>query len=318
MIRKTTHLGGHAFRAVFGFTFRYWRRQPARIAVVASFALLAALADVLTPLFAGRLVDALSAGLADRAAAWHAALAAFGTLAALGIGATLLRQGVYLNIITLTLKMMSEIAAASFHRVQRFSTDWHANSFAGSTVRKITRGIWALDLLNDTVLIALLPSVTMLVGATVLLGTHWPVMGLVVGAGSLLYITVTVAVSLGIVAPAARLGNLWDTRMGGALADAVSCNAVVKAFGAETREEARLARVIGKWRQRTRRTWVRGTLNGGLQGAMLVAMQAAMIGVALRLWANDEASVGDIAFALTMFFMLQGYLRDVGMHIRNL
>ncbi|MFP3617639.1 ABC transporter ATP-binding protein, partial [Paraburkholderia sp. SIMBA_050] len=75
-----------------------------------------------------------------------------------GIGATLLRQGVYLNIITLTLKMMSEIAAASFHRVQRFSTDWHANSFAGSTVRKITRGIWALDLLNDTVLIALLPS----------------------------------------------------------------------------------------------------------------------------------------------------------------
>ncbi|WP_176046062.1 ABC transporter ATP-binding protein [Burkholderia sp. BCC1644] len=318
MTRKTSHLGGHAFQAVFGFTLRYWRKQPARIATVAGFALLAALADVLTPLFAGRLVDALSTGLTDRAAAWHSALVAFGTLAALGIGATVLRQGVYLNIITLTLKMMSEIAAASFHRVQRFSTDWHANSFAGSTVRKITRGIWALDLLNDTVLIALLPSVTMLVGATVLLGTHWPVMGLVVGAGSLLYISVTVAVSLGIVAPAARLGNLWDTRMGGALADAVSCNAVVKAFGAETREEARLARVIGKWRQRTRRTWVRGTFNGGLQGAMLVAMQAAMIGVALRLWANNEASVGDIAFALTMFFMLQGYLRDVGMHIRNL
>ncbi|MBR8323486.1 MULTISPECIES: ABC transporter ATP-binding protein [Burkholderia cepacia complex] len=318
MTRKTSHLGGQAFQAVFGFTIRYWRKQPARIATVASLALLAALADVLTPLFAGRLVDALSTGLTDRAAAWHSALVAFGTLAALGIGATVLRQGVYLNIITLTLKMMSEIAAASFHRVQRFSTDWHANSFAGSTVRKITRGIWALDLLNDTVLIALLPSVAMLVGATVLLGTHWPVMGLVVGAGSLLYIAVTVAVSLGIVAPAARLGNLWDTRMGGALADAVSCNAVVKAFGAETREEARLARVIDKWRQRTRRTWVRGTFNGGLQGAMLVAMQAAMIGVALRLWMNDEASVGDIAFALTMFFMLQGYLRDVGMHIRNL
>ncbi|EGD02635.1 ABC transporter related protein, partial [Burkholderia sp. TJI49] len=318
MTQKTTRPGGQAFRAVFGFTFRYWRRQPLRIVTVASLALLAAVADVLTPLFAGRLVDALSSGVVDRAAAWHAAIVAFGTLTALGIGATLLRQGVYLNIIALTLKMMSEIAAASFHRVQRFSTDWHANSFAGSTVRKITRGIWALDLLNDTVLIALLPSVTMLVGATVLLGTHWPVMGLVVGAGSLLYISVTVAVSLGIVAPAARLGNLWDTRMGGALADAVSCNAVVKAFGAEMREEARLSRVIGKWRQRTRRTWVRGTLNGGLQGAMLVAMQAAMIGVALRLWANDEASVGDIAFSLTMFFMLQGYLRDVGMHIRNL
>jgi ATP-binding cassette subfamily B protein len=37
------------------------------------------------------------------------------------------------------------IVNAGFHRVQRFSTDWHANSFAGSTVRKITRGMWALD-----------------------------------------------------------------------------------------------------------------------------------------------------------------------------
>ena len=58
--------------------------------------------------------------------------------------------------------------------------------------------------------------------------------------------------------------------MGGALADAVSCNAVVKAFGAETREEARLEGVVGKWRQRTRRTWQRGTLNGGVQGLMMV------------------------------------------------
>ncbi len=51
---------------------------------------------------------------------------------------------------------------------------------------------------------------------------------------------------------------------------------------------------------------------------MLTAMQAAILGAALWLWASRRASVGDIAFALTMFFMLKGYLRDVGMHIRNL
>ena len=73
-------------------------------------------------------------------------------------------------IIDLTLKMMADIAADAFHRVQRFSTDWHANTFAGSTVRKITRGMWALDLLNDTMLMALFPSLVMLIGSTVLLG----------------------------------------------------------------------------------------------------------------------------------------------------
>ncbi|MFM0038236.1 ABC transporter ATP-binding protein [Paraburkholderia strydomiana] len=318
MANKKLDFRGQAFKDVLGFTFNHWAQQPWRIVVIAALVLCSALADVLTPVFAGRLVDAIASGPAGNESAWRAAITAFCVLAALGLGATLLRQGVYFNIIRLTLKMMSEIAANAFHRVQRFSTDWHANSFAGSTVRKITRGMWALDLLNDTLLIALLPSLAMLIGAAVLLGWRWPMMGAVVGVGSLLYIAVTVAMSLGFVAPAARLANAWDTRMGGALADAVSCNGVVKAFGAEEREEALLQRVIGKWRHRTRRTWVRGTINGGVQGGMLAAIQAAILGVALLLWARGEASVGDITFALTMFFMLQGYLRDVGMHIRNL
>ncbi|ASV98577.1 ABC transporter ATP-binding protein [Paraburkholderia aromaticivorans] len=318
MTRKKLDFRGQAFKDVLGFTFHHWAQQPWRILVITALVLLSALADVLTPMFAGHLVDAIASGAASNAVACRAALTAFCVLGALGLGATLLRQGVYFNIIRLTLKMMSEIAANAFHRVQRFSTDWHANSFAGSTVRKITRGMWALDLLNDTLLIALLPSLVMLVGATLLLGWRWPMMGAVVGIGSVLYIAVTVAMSLGFVAPAARLANAWDTRMGGALADAVSCNGVVKAFGAEDREEVLLARVIGKWRHRTRRTWMRGTINGGVQGGMLVAIQAAILGAALLLWARGEASVGDITFALTMFFMLQGYLRDVGMHIRNL
>ncbi|AIO68904.1 ABC transporter ATP-binding protein [Burkholderia oklahomensis] len=320
MVQKTINPGGRAFTDVLAFTFRHWRAQPARTAAIAFFALATALGDVLTPLFAGHLVDALSHGVAaaDKADAWSRALHAFGMLIGIGVACTLLRQAAFRHIIVLTLKMMSEVAANAFHRVQRFSTDWHANSFAGSTVRKITRGMWAIDLLNDTLLVALLPSVVMLAGATLLLGAHWPVMGAVVGGGSLVFIAVTVTMSLRFVAPAARLGNLWDTRMGGALADAVSCNPVVKAFGAETREEARLDHVVSKWRARTRRAWRRGTLNGGVQGAMLVAMQAAILGAALWLWANDRASVGDITFALTTFLVLQGYLRDIGMHIRNL
>ena len=318
MVHDKKNSRGQTFRNVLLYTFRHWGRQPARAGLIIGLALLGALADVLTPMFAGRLIDAVASGAADDGRAWTMAMHAFWALIALGVGGTLLRQAMFQSIIGFTLKMMNGIVSHAFHRVQRFSTDWHANSFAGSTVRKITRGMWAVDLLNDTLLIALLPSVAMLVGATVMLGLHWPVMGLVVGLGSVLYIAVTTTLSLTYVAPAARLGNAWDTRMGGALADAVSCNAVVKAFGAETREEARLERVVRKWRLRTRRTWVRGTVNGGIQGAMLAAMQAAMVGAALLLWSRRQASVGDITFALTMFFMLQGYLRDVGMHIRNL
>ncbi|BCM19972.1 ABC transporter ATP-binding protein [Mesorhizobium sp. J8] len=318
MARFKIDLRASAFRSVLGFTFSHWRRQPWRLSLIMGAFLLSTLADVATPFYSGRLVDAVASGAGTDEVAWNAAMVAFSILMALALAGVVLRNAAFLWIVELTLKMMSDIAADAFHRVQRFSTDWHANSFAGSTVRKITRGMWALDLLNDTILIALLPSVVMLVGSTLLLGWFWPLMGAVVAAGSVLFIAVTAMLSLGYVAPAARLANSWDTRLGGALADAVSCNAVVKGFGAETREEARLARVVAKWRLRTGRTWMRGTANGTTQGMLLLVMRAAVIGLALMLWAWGQASAGDVAFVLTSFFVLQGYLRDIGTHIRNL
>ncbi|WP_420963499.1 ABC transporter ATP-binding protein [Brucella sp. IR073] len=311
-------LTGGAFRAVFRFLRVHWQRQPGRLALIIGAVLVATVADVLTPLYSGRLVDAVSRGAATDETAWNAAITAFLMLLGLSAGATLMRHVAFIGIIELTLKMMSEIAADAFHRVQRFSTDWHANSFAGSTVRKITRGIWALDLLNDTLLVALLPSAVMLVGSTLLLGWYWPMMGLIIAIGSLLYIGLTVALSLGYVAPAASLANAWDTRLGGTLADAISCNAVVKAFGAEAREDTRTAKVIEKWRHRTRRTWIRGTYNGTSQGLILLVLRAAIIGFAIILWTAGRANAGDITFVLTAFFILQGYLRDIGMHVRNL
>jgi len=318
MSRKKLDFRADAFRDVLGYTFRHWAKQPFRAALIALLVLAATLAEAFSPIFAGRMVDAIATGNGTDDAFWVPAVTAFVTMVSLYVGGVILRQVVFFNIISFTLAMMKDVIADAFHRVQRFSTDWHANSFAGSTVRKITRGSGALDLLNDVLLVALLPSLVMLIGATVILGAVWPVMGLVVGLGSLIYVGVTAWLSVSFVAPAGTLANGWDTRMGGALADAVSCNSVVKAFGAETREEAILERVVGKWRHRTRRLWQRGTLNGGAQGLMMAGMQAAILGTALLLWRQGLATPGDITFVLTMFFVLQGYLRDVGQHIRNL
>jgi ATP-binding cassette subfamily B protein len=219
MSRKKLDFRADAFRQVLGFTFRHWANQPKRIALIAGLVMVATIAEVLVPMFSGRIVDAISGG---QDTALNDALRAFAMVAGLGVTSVVLRFFVFNGIIKLTLKMMAQIVNDGFYRVQRFSTDWHANSFAGSTVRKVTRGMWALDALNDILLVALLPSVVMLVGASILLGSYWPVMGLVVALGSVVYITFTVLMSVGFVAPAASLANAWDTRLGGALADAVS------------------------------------------------------------------------------------------------
>jgi len=172
-----THNGTRTFHDVLGFTWRHWQRQPWLIAGIAVAMIGAVITDVLMPVFAGRLVDAVGLLDADREAARQTALAALAAILALGVAMIVLRYLCFRGIIRLTLRIMAEIAQEAFWRVQRFSTEWHANTFGGSVVRRITRGMWAMDLLNDTLLVALLPSVVVLLSTTVLLGLRWPAMG---------------------------------------------------------------------------------------------------------------------------------------------
>ena len=142
--RATTPL-----RAVFRFLFGHWRRRPWLVVRVGGAMVLATVTEVFVPVEAGRLIDAVASGPAGAPAARAALLA----MAALGATMIALRIVALTGIVRFTVRMMADVTAEAFHRVQRLSTDWHANSFAGSTQRKITRGMWALDTLNDTLLL---------------------------------------------------------------------------------------------------------------------------------------------------------------------
>jgi ATP-binding cassette, subfamily B, bacterial len=259
-------------RAAITFGFRHWLNQPALALTVAVGLLGATVADLFMPVFSGHLVDALTRGAAESAAR-HDALSAFGAIVALGLLSMILRLIGLRAIVPFTLRIMSDVARDAFTRLQRLSTDWHANSFASSTVRKITRGMWALDLINDTILMALLPSLVVLLGSMILLGLHWVSLGLVVMLGALIYVSTTVVFSTHYIAPAARVSNASDTKVGGMLADALTCNAVVKSFSAEAREDARLARLVSRWRRRVKRTRLRYTYTSTAQLAALLCLR---------------------------------------------
>ena len=276
--------GRDPFLHTMGFVIRQWRRQPGYAALIALGVLAMAGIELALPMLAGHLIDILTSTITDRDATLRQGLWVLAAMVGLGALVVALRQGVFMVVIAFTLRMMSAVAREAFARVQRLSTEWHANAFAGSTVRKISRGMWAFDILNDTVLVALWPACIVLLGASVIFALQWPLMGLAVALGSAVYIAATVWLAMRYITPAARLSNQWDSRFGGALADSVTSNAVVKAFGAEDREEARLVRVIDRWRNRTRVMWLRATNAGTTQNVILVGMRLMVIGMGLLFW----------------------------------
>ena len=299
---------------VLRFSYQHWRRHPTQVSIALAAVLASTTIDVVLPVFAGHMVDAIASGPGG----YDAALTALLFIIGLGLVYVVLRDTVFRTIARLTTRVMQQMTEEAFWRLQRFSTDWHANSFSGSTVRKITRGTWAMDLLNDVILIELLPSILILLGATALLAARWPVMGIAVAAGVAIFLRVSLVLVLRYVAPAARLANEMDSKLGGNLADSIGCNAVVKTFGAERREDAFIAGTVEVWRQRTIRTWFRGTNSGTTQNVMMVGLNGMVLGIALWLWGRGEATPGDITYVLGTYALIHGYLRGIGMHVRNL
>jgi ATP-binding cassette subfamily B protein len=302
------------FRRVFGFCFGQWRRLRLPIALIAGAMLCSTVCESVIPLFAGRLVDALTL----KTGGLHAAIRAVLTIFALGLTSQYFRFLGFRSLTRTTTTIMQRIVAETFYRVQRFSTDWQASNFAGATVRKITRGMWAYDVFADTMLLGFFPAFVMLCSVTILLALHWASMGAAIACGALLYIALAATLTLRYVAPAAQLANAADSRLGASIADSIGCNAVVKSFAGEAREDSRLADATEQWRARTHRNWMRGTRAGTTQGVSVVVLQSAVLGLAVLLWARGRASPGDIAYVLATYTVIQGYLRDIAMHIRNL
>ena len=306
-----------SFGAILSFVMTRWVRHPALLAWTLSGVALATVADICTPLLAGRLVGDISTSSAEsgRGHLLHDALLMVGGLLVLGLVGVLGRRSSYLGISKLSLAVMRRVLDDAFARVQRFSSDWHANSFAGSTVRRITRGIWAIDTLDDTLLLLILPEVLVLLGTTLVLLVRAPLMGLVLAVMVGLFACISIWLALRYVAPTARTSNEWDSRMGAVLGDAVTCNSVVKSFGAEEREEEHLHAVARTWAEKTYYSWYRGTNSANFQASYTLLMRVVMIGLAVLLWWRGTAGPGDVAYVLTMMFLIQGYLRDLGQQV---
>lgn len=299
-----------ALARVLSFASRLWSRRRNLVALILAVVITSTAADVAIPVFTGRLVAAVSEGTNP----WTA----FGIL--LGLGATSVAAKIwsYFIIIDLTVPTMRDAETEAFARVQRLPAEWHANAFAGSTVRQITRGAWALDDMGDVLFLALLPSMLVLFGTiATLTAFRWEV-GLVAMLGAVLFLAISLALNLKWVAPAARLSNAQDSRVSGALADAITSNAVVRAHAGEEREDDRIDRALAKWAHRTRRTWRRGTWSGLAQDITLWSLRAAVLGGALLAFTRGLAGAGEIAFVVSALGVLDAYLRQIGHHVRML
>jgi ATP-binding cassette subfamily B protein len=301
-----------SFAEVVRLWASYWRRSPGSVALITGCISAAVACDVTLPLITREIAHAVEHGQSQRAAlmvgTFLASAAAFYVF--WNIGQRRLNR--------MTIVHMQALVQETFARVQRASTDWHANTFAGSTVRKVTRGMWAFDTMSETVMTGFIATAVMLGGSLTVMAFQHPLMALLSGAALGVYIVVSVLLATRYVAPVNRLANAQDSALSGTLADAITCNAAVKAFGAEAREEQHLHGALNQWHTLTLRNWTRIQTMIGVMNALTLVNMAVLIGMPVWLWQQGTGSAADVAYGITAYFLLQGSARNTVQNVQNL
>jgi ATP-binding cassette subfamily B protein len=301
-------------RAMLGFVWRQWMRSPVALWSSLGLTLVAVGLDLCIPWASGRLVDAVAHPAAGEGAAWRA----WGGFVGLYLAFCVARNSFGWVWNPFAARNMEAMTNAAFQRVQAFSSDWHANAFAGATVRRLSRAMWGYDSASDSLLIFIVPSVLVLVGLSLSMMLRWPLVGLFALAICTLYLVQNVLLTARYVRPANLASNALDSKIGASLADAITANPIVKSFGAEGRENDRLAGIMAAWRTAVTRTWNRFQMVWLLQNLLLAALQAGLSGLILWQWMQHKASPGDVAFAISAFMLMAGYLRNMGENVRQL
>jgi ATP-binding cassette subfamily B protein len=297
---------------VLGFIAGFWLRRRWLLAATVGLTVASVAFDLAVPWTAGRLIDAVSAHGVERVAwtAWAAFVAVY--CCALVTRNAAMRW----FWIPLAAKNMKELVDEAFKKVQAFSSDWHADNFGGATVRRITRAMWGYDTVSDAALVWLGPAVLVLVGMCVMMTLRWAIVGAFASVVVLVFVLSNIVLTQLFARPLNLKSVALDSRIGGAIADSISSNATVKSFGAEPREEARIASVTGLWRGAAIRTWSRFTDLWLLHNFILVILQAGLSGLLVWLWSKGQATPGDVAFVITAFMQMTSYLRNLGENIR--
>jgi ATP-binding cassette subfamily B protein len=299
---------------VIGFVMRYWLRRPGLLSGMVLFSLLSIAADMAIPLAAGRLVDAVAEGPQAADIAWGAWALFVGLYLVLSVVRNIANK--FWN--PLAALNMRDLTDEGFARIQSFSADWHADAFAGATVRRLSRAMWGYDMVSDAMVMWIGPALLVLIGLSTMMIFRWPMVGLFSLAIVALYIASNVILTAKYARPLNQRSVALDSRIGGALADSVTGNPTVRSFGAEARESARIGEITETWRGAVVRTWNRFTDLWLIQNILLAVLQGGLTGLLLMLWTQGKATPGDVAFGITAFLVMSGYLRNIGENVRML
>jgi len=275
----------------------------------------AQIAGLLTPIYLRDFIDRLAEGVRTDAGVYALFLIlGFFTIAA--AGGWVARRIRAFATQRIEADVMAELENEAFSNLMRQDYDFFVSNFVGTLTRRVTRYSRAYEQIFDSLVQNFLPTLLFALGTVAILYARNAWLGL----GLLAWVIIFIALQAWLTRLAhplrvARVAE--DSRMTGAVSDAIGNHSAVTLFAAEQHEDETVGAIVKAWRKITLRSWNINELIQGVQDALALILEVGLLAGAVILWQRGLVTVGD--FALIQFYIigLVGQVWNVGNTLRR-
>ena len=306
------------FIDIWRFVWSYFWRYP--FLVLGSYGALtvSVLAEVAQPLILEALIDTITNG--EQAPEQKFQTAIFLVLLMVGQGILFhfsYRLAHFINCYSDS-RVEKALAVEALDRVHHFSESWHVDTFAGSVVTKIKRGMRGIHAFYDILGYSFYRVGMVTITMFILITLKNPILGLVFFFFSSIYAIFSISLAAKWVAPANRQANRKENKMSGALADTISAGSAVRAFARETPEKRRFATVAQIWMLCVRRSWMRGNVAALSQHVLInIFLKFLVMAGAIYFWSRGTFSAGEVVFIFSSYQIFSTHLSHLGDEVQT-
>src|ERR1700733_2269849 len=273
---------------------RYWsatRHYPWSLVLVFVSAIVMQIANLTSPLYMRQFFNILSGqtGTNPTSASLLSLIVVIGALLLLNWVMTRVQ-----NIANLYMqsRVMQDLYSQAFEYLLDHSYTFFISHFAGSLTHRVSRFARAYEILLDAILLQFFPTALFVVGAVTILAIHNLVLGAMLGAWAVLFLILQIVLARRRQPYRAERAEA-DSRVTGALADAISNQSAIQLFSGNEYEQRTFGNIVELWHHATLRVWYADEFIWAALGLFFIVINVALLVGATIFWQRGELTVGD-------------------------
>lgn len=300
-------------RAVLAAYGKAARRYPTLLTAAIGAALVIEVGGVIAPLYLKEFVNLLAQGAAS-GVALYTVLGFYALVTLIAWAGQRVRM---FALGRLEARAMADLYRDAFSYLLEHSHEFFISNFTGTLTRRVTRYARQFESVLDNVVMNLFPAAIFLTGVVIVLSLRSVWLGASLLGLTILFILIQVKMILWLL-PLRTKRTEEDSRMTGALSDAVLNHSTITAFAATSFEKSYFKDVSESWRVVTSKTMDGYTYVYGILGFFAVVIEVAILAATAYLWQLGVLTIGDFVLVQVYILGLLNQVWGIGRNMRQL